>query len=154
MVQIPTRQLFIGGQWVAPAQGGSLPIINPATEQEVGRIAAATPADVDRAVAAAVATAKNGTRKPCFAGVQRLLDWVSAAAPEPRGCISSSVKVSLHASFLLVALTGCWTRTTGKYRAGFLRAIAAKVRFLLLQMAPGLQHLNKLVPPRDCFHHL
>jgi hypothetical protein len=63
MAQIPSRQLFIGGQWVAPAQGGSLPVINPATEQEIGRIAAATPADVDRAVAAAVATAKSGTWK-------------------------------------------------------------------------------------------
>jgi aldehyde dehydrogenase (NAD+) len=47
-------QLYIGGQWVAPADGSrTLHVINPATEQEAGTVAAASAADVDAAVAAA-----------------------------------------------------------------------------------------------------
>lgn len=33
---VPSRQLFIGGSWVAPAKGGRIPIINPATEESIG----------------------------------------------------------------------------------------------------------------------
>ncbi|CAM6108451.1 unnamed protein product [Calypogeia fissa] len=50
---IPSRQLFIGGEWVAPVKGQRIPIINPATEEPVGDIPSATPEDVDAAVKAA-----------------------------------------------------------------------------------------------------
>ena len=30
------RELFIGGQWVAPKRGEYLPVVNPATEKEIG----------------------------------------------------------------------------------------------------------------------
>jgi hypothetical protein len=53
--QIPERSLFINGAWVEPLQGGRLPVISPATEEQVGSIAAATAADVNLAVAAAQA---------------------------------------------------------------------------------------------------
>jgi NAD-dependent aldehyde dehydrogenases len=43
---------YIGGQWL-PVEGDMLPVVNPATEQLVGDIAAGSTADVDRAVAAA-----------------------------------------------------------------------------------------------------
>jgi aldehyde dehydrogenase (NAD+) len=43
---------YIGGQWV-PVEGDMLPVVNPATEQVVGDIAAGSATDVDRAVAAA-----------------------------------------------------------------------------------------------------
>ena len=43
---------YIGGQWV-PVEGAMLPIVNPATEQAGGEIAAGSAADVDSAVAAA-----------------------------------------------------------------------------------------------------
>jgi aldehyde dehydrogenase (NAD+) len=45
--------LFIGGDFVAPAEGGSFATINPATEEHLADIALATARDVDRAVAAA-----------------------------------------------------------------------------------------------------
>ncbi len=45
--------LFIGGDFVEPAEGGYFPSINPANEQELAQIAVATAADVDRAVKAA-----------------------------------------------------------------------------------------------------
>jgi aldehyde dehydrogenase (NAD+) len=48
-----THGHLIGGSWETPASGGTLPVINPSTGQEMGAIAAGTAADVDRAVAAA-----------------------------------------------------------------------------------------------------
>ncbi len=44
---------YIDGQWVAPAGGSIHDIINPATEQSIGKVSHGTAADVDRAVAAA-----------------------------------------------------------------------------------------------------
>ncbi|AOV16533.1 aldehyde dehydrogenase [Acidihalobacter aeolianus] len=46
-------RLFIDGEWVEPAAGGRLPVVNPATERVFHEVAAAIAEDVDRAVAAA-----------------------------------------------------------------------------------------------------
>ncbi|TBC92465.1 aldehyde dehydrogenase family protein (plasmid) [Rhizobium leguminosarum] len=46
-------ELYIDGQWVKPVKGGSCQVINPATEEVIHRIAAATAEDVDLAVTAA-----------------------------------------------------------------------------------------------------
>lgn len=46
-------KLFIGGQWVASQGSDWIEAINPATEQVVGRVPAASTADIDAAVAAA-----------------------------------------------------------------------------------------------------
>ncbi|KAL3695145.1 hypothetical protein R1sor_008796 [Riccia sorocarpa] len=53
VAKVPSRQLFIGGEWVAPARGGKIPIICPTTEEQIGQIPAATAEDVDAAVKAA-----------------------------------------------------------------------------------------------------
>ncbi|GIH92387.1 aldehyde dehydrogenase [Planobispora siamensis] len=45
--------LFIGGDWVAPAGTATIEVISPHTEEVVGRVPDGTPADMDRAVAAA-----------------------------------------------------------------------------------------------------
>lgn len=50
---LPSQQLFIDGQWCAPATPARLDVINPATEQVIAQVAAAGPTDVDRAVRAA-----------------------------------------------------------------------------------------------------
>ncbi|MEQ8208031.1 MAG: aldehyde dehydrogenase family protein [Woeseia sp.] len=46
-------ELFIGGKFVAPAKGGYFNTVNPATEKKLSRVALATDADVNKAVAAA-----------------------------------------------------------------------------------------------------
>ncbi|MEX2198517.1 MAG: NAD-dependent succinate-semialdehyde dehydrogenase [Burkholderiales bacterium] len=46
-------QLFINGKWEQPAEGKSLPVVNPATGKEIGRVAHAGRPDLDRALAAA-----------------------------------------------------------------------------------------------------
>jgi acyl-CoA reductase-like NAD-dependent aldehyde dehydrogenase len=57
---ITRDQLYIGGAWVDPSGSGHTPqagrtieVLNPATEEVVGRVPLGTPADVDAAVAAA-----------------------------------------------------------------------------------------------------
>lgn len=47
------HSLFINGQWVAPVKGGSFVTVDPASETEIARVAAATEEDVNLAVAAA-----------------------------------------------------------------------------------------------------
>ena len=49
----PDAQLFVAGRW-RPAEGGATaPVYNPATEEEIGRHAVASVADLDEAVEAA-----------------------------------------------------------------------------------------------------
>lgn len=45
--------LLIGGEWVAPVEGGTREIVNPATGEIIAEVAEGSGADVDRAVAAA-----------------------------------------------------------------------------------------------------
>src|SRR5215212_2873670 len=45
--------LFLGGEFVDPAEGGSFETLNPATEEVLSKVALATQPDVDRAVRAA-----------------------------------------------------------------------------------------------------
>ncbi|MEN9429009.1 MAG: hypothetical protein RLZZ220_3358 [Pseudomonadota bacterium] len=49
----PDTQLLIDGQWQDAADGRTLPVFNPATGAEIGRVAHAGIADLDRALAAA-----------------------------------------------------------------------------------------------------
>ena len=49
----PHTQLFINGQWQDAADGKSLAVFNPATGKEIGRVAHAGIADLDRALVAA-----------------------------------------------------------------------------------------------------
>ncbi|WOG99513.1 hypothetical protein DCAR_0518866 [Daucus carota subsp. sativus] len=68
-MRIPVRQLFIDGDWRAPVLNNRISVINPATEQIIGDIPAATAEDVDIAVEAARnALARNGGK-----------DWASAS---------------------------------------------------------------------------
>src|SRR3954453_4942987 len=50
---IDRAELYIGGEWTAPAGSGSIDVTNASTEEVMGRIPEGTPEDVDRAVAAA-----------------------------------------------------------------------------------------------------
>ncbi len=49
----PDTRLFINGQWCDAASGKTLAVLNPATDKEIGRVAHAGIADLDRALAAA-----------------------------------------------------------------------------------------------------
>jgi succinate-semialdehyde dehydrogenase/glutarate-semialdehyde dehydrogenase len=49
----PNTQLFINGQWQDSADGRTLAVFNPATGKEIGRVAHAGKADLDKALEAA-----------------------------------------------------------------------------------------------------
>jgi succinate-semialdehyde dehydrogenase/glutarate-semialdehyde dehydrogenase len=58
---VPTR-LLVDGQWVDATGGGTFEVTNPATGAVLARIADATPADGDRALAAAAAAQREWAR--------------------------------------------------------------------------------------------
>ncbi|WP_137891734.1 NAD-dependent succinate-semialdehyde dehydrogenase [Ramlibacter sp. 2FC] len=62
----PNTQLFIAGQWRDAADGRSLPVFNPATGQEIGRVAHASKADLDLALAAAQQGFATWRKLPAF----------------------------------------------------------------------------------------
>jgi succinate-semialdehyde dehydrogenase/glutarate-semialdehyde dehydrogenase len=49
----PSTQLFIDGHWCDAASGRTLPVVNPANHQQIGTVAYAERADLDRALEAA-----------------------------------------------------------------------------------------------------
>ena len=49
----PSKGLFINNEWRPSAGGGTMPVVNPATEEVIAEVASADAADVDAAVAAA-----------------------------------------------------------------------------------------------------
>ncbi|MHA4853864.1 aldehyde dehydrogenase [Rhodococcus sp. MSC1_016] len=73
------NELFIGGRWVAPKSGGTVDVIEAATEKVLGTSAMASEADIDAAVAAA-RTALSG-QWSALTNVERadLLDKFAAA---------------------------------------------------------------------------
>ncbi|KAL6528639.1 Aminoaldehyde dehydrogenase 2, peroxisomal [Orobanche minor] len=71
-IPIPSRQLFIDGEWREPVQKNRIPIINPATEDTIGDIPAATGEDVKIPVEAAKkALVRNGGK-----------DWANATGAQ------------------------------------------------------------------------
>jgi len=59
-------QLFINGVWRDSADGRTLPILNPATEEQIGTLAHASKADLDEALDAAEAGFAVWSRTPAF----------------------------------------------------------------------------------------
>jgi succinate-semialdehyde dehydrogenase/glutarate-semialdehyde dehydrogenase len=53
MTNYPDTALFIDGQWSPAKAGGVLPVLNPATGEQIGTLACAERTDLDRALAAA-----------------------------------------------------------------------------------------------------
>ena len=47
------QKLYINGKWVKPSSKNTMPVINPATEEQIGTVAMGNVEDVDLAVSAA-----------------------------------------------------------------------------------------------------
>jgi acyl-CoA reductase-like NAD-dependent aldehyde dehydrogenase len=76
--------LFIGGEWVAPAKGGSFTELNPASGEALCDVAEATESDVDRAVAAARTAFEDPKWRRMDAADRGALLWRFADAIEAR----------------------------------------------------------------------
>jgi betaine-aldehyde dehydrogenase len=53
----PAHQMYVAGKWADAADGATLPVVEPATEDVLGNVPDAHPDDLDRAVAAAAEAA-------------------------------------------------------------------------------------------------
>ena len=60
-------KFYINGEWVDPVEPNTLDVINPATEEAIGRISLGQAKDVDRAVAAARAAQSGSPSAPAAA---------------------------------------------------------------------------------------
>jgi aldehyde dehydrogenase (NAD+) len=90
------EQLFIGGEWVAPAGAATIDVISPHTEEVVGRVPEGTEADVDAAVAAARDAVDNGewsrlVPEERIAAVQKFADLYAAAIPDLAAVITEEM---------------------------------------------------------------
>jgi aldehyde dehydrogenase (NAD+) len=94
-------EFYIDGRWVPPAtQTKTLDVVNPATEQVVSRVSAGTPADVDRAVAAArraFETFGRSTREERVA----LLERIAAVYERRLGEIAETISQEMGAPMSL-----------------------------------------------------
>ena len=88
-------RFFINGEWVAPAQPGTtFTMIDPVTEQVAGSVAMGTPADVERAVAAARAAlpawaATSATQRAAI--LERIAAQYAARIDEMAAAISAEI---------------------------------------------------------------
>jgi len=84
-------QFYINGKWVDPVQPKTMDVINPATEEVVGRISLGSAADVDKAVAAARAafeTFGQTSREERIALLERIIGAYQAHMGEMAETIS------------------------------------------------------------------
>src|SRR5690242_9482034 len=63
-----THKLYIGGEWIDSDSGQTLDVVNPATEEVIAKVAAATPEDVNTAVMAARDAFESGVWSELGAG--------------------------------------------------------------------------------------
>jgi len=87
-------KLFIDGEWVASTGTGTIDVVDAATEEVVGRVAAGTPDDADRAVAAARAAFPTWSVTPIEDRaklVQRLGEELAARTEEIAALITAEV---------------------------------------------------------------
>jgi len=88
------NELFIDGQWLQPCGTGFAEVINPATEQVVGRVPLGNEADVERAVAAArkAFPAWAATASSVRAGyIRALVEQLEAGADEMATVITAEL---------------------------------------------------------------
>jgi aldehyde dehydrogenase (NAD+) len=94
-------EFYIDGRWVPPAgQAKTLDVVNPATEQVVARISAGTPADVDRAVAAARRAFETYGRSSRDERVA-LLERIAAVYEKRLGEIAATISEEMGAPMTL-----------------------------------------------------
>ncbi|MBM3660947.1 MAG: aldehyde dehydrogenase [Actinobacteria bacterium] len=87
------EQVFIGGEWVAPDGTGTIDVVSTHSEEVIGRVPDASPADMDRAVAAARDAFDHGpwprmTPAERAEGITRLSQAIQARAGEIADTIS------------------------------------------------------------------
>ena len=90
------RKFYIGGEWVAPVSEAVMPVLNPATDAQLGTLAMGCAEDVDRAVAAANA-AFEGYAHSTKADRLSLLHELKAATQERMEDLAQAMRMEMGA---------------------------------------------------------
>ncbi|HEX2043721.1 MAG TPA: aldehyde dehydrogenase family protein [Acidimicrobiales bacterium] len=99
--------LYIGGEWLPPAGDGWIDVVEPATEEVMGRVPEGTSADADRAVAAARAAFDGWAATPLDerAGwLRRLHEGLVARSDEIGTLIAREVGMPISMATLVQAI--------------------------------------------------
>ncbi len=110
------ENLYIDGQWVPSTGSGTIEVVNASTEEVMGSIPEGTPADVDRAVAAAKAAFEGWSQTdPAERAkvLQALSDGLAARNQEIAEVITGEVGMPLMMSQIIQA--GLPTAISGTY---------------------------------------
>ena len=102
-------QFYINGEWVDPVDPKSLDVINPATEEVIGKIALGNSQDVDKAVAAAKEAFESfskTTKEERLALMGKILEVYQSRYDEIAETISSEMGAPLWLSKAAQAATG------------------------------------------------
>ncbi len=94
-------RLFIGGEWVEPAGGGTIDVTDATTEQTMGSVPEGTAEDVDRAVAAARAAFETWSQVPLeerVAACATIAQGLGARSDEIAALISREVGMPIALS--------------------------------------------------------
>jgi acyl-CoA reductase-like NAD-dependent aldehyde dehydrogenase len=101
-------RLFIGGGWVEPEGDDPIEVVNASTEEVMARVPAGTPADVDRAVAAAREAFEPWSRTPATARADVLgavADGLAARSDEIAATVSMELGMPIvHSKMIQAAL--------------------------------------------------
>src|SRR5476649_1068808 len=100
---------YIDGAWVPPAKPATRDVINPATEQSIGKISMGSAEDVDRAVKAArkaFDTYSRTTREERIALLERIITVYKTKQDELANTISTEMGAPIWLSKAAQAATG------------------------------------------------
>ncbi len=129
------RGLYIGGQWVAPAEDGSFVSINPSNMDKLGEVPLATEADVDRAVHAAKAGLREWSRVPikerarCLVLLAERIEQHAGELALMDAVDSGNAITGMHSDMI-------WTADSLRYFAGLITEIKGETS------SQGPRHLN------------
>ncbi|MGE0751630.1 MAG: aldehyde dehydrogenase family protein [Variibacter sp.] len=129
------RGLYIGGEWVSPAEGKAFATINPANMDKLGDVPFATEADVDRAVAAAKEGFREWSRVPIKERARclvKLAERIEASADE------LAMMDAVDSGNAIVGMRGdmTWTADTLRYFAALITEIKGETS------SQGPRHMN------------
>lgn len=129
------RGLYIGGEWVSPAEGKAFATINPSNMDKLGDVPFATEADVDRAVAAAKEGFREWSRVPIKERARclvKLAERIEASADE------LAMMDAVDSGNAIVGMRGdmTWTADTLRYFAALITEIKGETS------SQGPRHMN------------
>jgi betaine-aldehyde dehydrogenase len=98
---LPTDRIYINGAWVASTGSGTIPVINPATEEVIATVPDGTAEDADRAVQAAAAAFEAWSQTPLedrIAYVTAIADGLDARTQEIAETVTAELGMPISRS--------------------------------------------------------